>query len=347
MKKFSQLKAFVLIPLIAGWLLSCSKSSVSPKNQVQPSPVVVSTFAGSAVKGDKDGTGTEAAFYNPTSIAVDAQGNFYVTDVDNYLIRKITPAGVVSTFAGSGHVGFANGTGTAASFGLPLGIAIDGNGNLYVADATNKLIRKITPAGVVSTFAGSGKDGEVNGTGTAASFKTPGSIAIDAAGNLYVTDYYSIRKITPAGVVSTFADDGTPSGFSAGGIAIDAAGNLYVTDSAHNQIRKITSAGVISVFAGNGTKGSDDGKSASASFNEPLGITFDSKGNLFVGGSDYRVRMISTDGMVTTIAGNGVAGDSDGPGMQANFLGLDGMAVSGNALYVADTGNNSIRKITF
>jgi hypothetical protein len=168
---------------------------------------ITTTLAGSGSAGSDDGTGTAATFDLPESIAIDAAGNLYVADNGNNLIRKITPAGVVTTFAGSGTAGSANGTGTAASFNSPFGIAVDAAGNVYVADSGNNLIRKITPAGAVSTLAGSGSKGTLNATGASASFNTPSGIAVDTQGNVYVADENNnlIRQITPAGVVTTLA----------------------------------------------------------------------------------------------------------------------------------------------
>jgi streptogramin lyase len=168
---------------------------------------VISTLAGTGATGADNGAGTAATFNLPESVAVDASGNVYVADNGNNLIRKITPAGVVSTLAGSGTVGSANGTGTAASFNSPFGIAVDGTGNVYVADAGNNQIRKISAAGVVTTFAGSGAKGANNATGAAASFNTPSGVAVDALGNVYVADENNnlVRKITAAGVVTTIA----------------------------------------------------------------------------------------------------------------------------------------------
>ena len=168
---------------------------------------VVSTLAGSGAKGADNGLDTTATFNLPEAVAVDAAGNVYVADNGNDLIRKVTPAGQVSTFAGSGQPGKSDGTGTSASFNSPFGIAIDAAGNVYVADSGNNLIRKITPDGAVTTIAGSGSKGANDATGKAASFNTPSGIAIDKLGNIYVADENNnlIRKITQAGVVTTIS----------------------------------------------------------------------------------------------------------------------------------------------
>ena len=152
-----------------------------------------------------------ASFREPSGVAFDGDGNLYVADTANHTIRKVTPAGVVTTFAGSGSSGSDDGTGTAASFNYPRGVAVDGDGNLYVADTNNNTIRKVTPAGEVTTFAGSGSYGSDDGTGTAASFANPRGVAVDGDGNLYVADTNNntIRKVTPAGVVTTFAGSGS------------------------------------------------------------------------------------------------------------------------------------------
>ena len=163
---------------------------------------VVTTIAGAGDPGYVNGSGPTAKFYMPRGIAVDAAGNIYVADTYNNRIRKVTPSGNVSTLAGSGDPGFANGTGTAAQFFYPSGIAVDGSGNVFVADMFNNQIRKITPAGVVTTYAGSIYDGDDDGDGTTARFDEPTGLSIDANGVLYVADNFNnkIRKITPVGV---------------------------------------------------------------------------------------------------------------------------------------------------
>ena len=240
---------------------------------------VVSTFVGTGSSGNSNGTGTSASFNGTVGLSVDASGNIYVADRENHLIRKITPAGVVSTFAGSGSAGSANGTGTSASFRKPHDIAIDQSGNVYVADHDNHLIRKITSAGVVSTFAGSGSAGSANGTGTSASFNNPRDIDFDASGNIYVCDKtnHLIRKITSAGVVSTYAGSGSTgstngTGTSASfntpaGLVFDADDNLYISDYHNFLIRKILPQTQLGNDIDGETAGDEFGGSVSVSKN--------------------------------------------------------------------------------
>ncbi len=261
---------------------------------------VVSTFAGQAgIQGSTDAiVGTNATFNNPFGLALDSSNNLYVADTANYIIRKITPSGVVSTLAGSaGNPGNANGTGNSAQFNFPIGVAVDTNGNVYVAEGSNEDIRKITPAGVVTTFAGlAGNYGTADGTGSAARFNWPSSLAMDTNGNLFVADNENstIRKITPAAVVSTIAGfpgsggaaDGTGNiarFYNPNGLVVDAAGNIYVADTGNNAIRKVTQAGVVTTLAGqSGNPGSADGIGGVARFNNPTGIAIDRLGNLYI-----------------------------------------------------------------
>lgn len=209
---------------------------------------VVSTLAGST-GGFADGTGADAQFKYPIGITVDASGNVYVVDSGNHKIRKISPEGVVSTLAGS-IAGFADGTGASAQFSSPAGIAIDLQGNAYVADFNNHRIRKVSPEGIVSTLAGS-TQGYANGIGDNAMFNNPIGVAVDAQGYVYIGDYsnHMIRKISPEGIVSTLA--GSISGFADGtgasaefsfpyGMAADVLGNVYVADKDNHKVRKIT-----------------------------------------------------------------------------------------------------------
>ena len=342
---------------------------------------IVTTLAGTrGVFGSVDGIGAAARFDAPSGVATDTAGNVYVADTNNHTIRKITPAGVVTTFAGTaGDSGSADGTGAAARFNFPTSIAIDTTGNVYVGDA-GSTIRKITPTGVVTTLAGTaGVYGGADGIGAAARFRLPYGIATDAAGNVFVGDTgnSTVRKITPAGVVTTLAGAAGISGsadgigaaarfFNSYGVAIDAAGNVYVGDSGNSTIRKITPTGLVTTLAGAaGDVGSADGVAAAARFYYPYGIAIDAAGNLYVANfyldntktytnysaDNFRnstIRKITPKGIVTTLAGEiAAAGSTDGIGAAALFNHPSGIATdnAGN-VYVADTDNHTIRKVT-
>ena len=328
---------------------------------------VVTTLAGTVGSlGSTDATGTAALFSAPTGVAVDAAGNIYVSDTGNETIRKITPAGVVTTLAGSaGAAGSVDSAGTAAQFSSPTSIAVDGAGNIYVADEGNDTIRKVATSGVVTTLAGSaGARGHLDATGTAAQFDGPNGVAADSSGNVYVADTNNetIRKISPSGAVTTFVGITGSIGYSDGagtgarfnrplGMSFDAQGNLYVADSANNTIRKITPAGVVSTLAGSafvGSTGSIDGPAITARFNEPNGVAVDSGGNIYVGDTfNATVRKITPDGTVNTLAGSpGAQGSTDGQGDAALFFLPYGVITdaAGDVL-VADAFNSTIRKV--
>ena len=278
---------------------------------------VVTTIAGtSGQAGAEDGPGTTATFDEPLGLAVDTAGNVYVADSNNDTVRKISASGVVSTLAGSpGIAGRADGTGSAARFSGPTGVAVDAGGNVYVADNQSELIRRITPEGVVTTIAGGGYVSiEQDGTGTAARFETPYGIAVDPAGNVYVSDMQActIRKIDPTGLVTTLAGtagnvgsaDGTgpAASFSyPAGIAADAAGNVYVADEGNSTIRKVTPAGVVTTIGGlAGKEGSADGTGSAASFYIPYDVAVDGAGNLYV--ADSFTGIVRKGTFVATVA---------------------------------------------
>ena len=269
----------------------------SGSNILQISPAgFVSVFAGClSCTGNTDGFGTWARFNSPTGIAIDSNNNLYVADTGNHIIRKITPTGNVTTIAGSGVAGNTDGTGTSAKFSAPRGIAIDNNDNLYVTDYNNHRIRKITPTGIVTTFAGS-TNGQIDGQGTAAKFSYPSGITIDGNGNLYVTDINTIKVISPTGYVSTLSGNyaydyidgvGTSARFNMPlAIFADNNGDLLISDSNNNRIRKLTiNGGVVTTFAGNGTAGDVNGTALNSSFFTPYGITKNSTGDIFI--ADY------------------------------------------------------------
>ena len=324
-------------------------------------PLSFAHFAGPlGGPGLVDGTGTSASFNHPGGVAADGSGNLYVADTANNAIRKITPGGVVTTLAGTGAYGSEDGTGPSASFGVPYGIAVDGAGNVYVADTYNNRIRKVTFAGAVTTLAGSGAAGSADGPGTAASFSSPTGVAVDGSGNVYVADNSSnrIRRVAPGGTVTTIAGSGAPTssdGTGTGasfaypaGIAVDSSGNIYVSDSGSSKIRKITPAGVVTTLAGGAGYGSIDGPGSTATFSSPYGMAVDGSGNVYVADqSTHKVRRITPGGLVSTLAGSGKLASTDGTGASAAFNTPMGVAAdfSGN-VYVADAFNNKVRKIT-
>ncbi len=257
----------------SGNLLVCDRDN---HRIVKITPAGSTSVLAGGTMGFTNGTGAAAQFNQPYSITMDGAGNFYVGDRINHAIRKITAAGVVTTVAGNGGAGFTNGTGSAASFAEPLGVAADAAGNIFVADYLNNAIRKITPAGVVTTV-----------TTVSQVF----GITIDATGNLYFTEYgfHKVSKYSSTGVYSVLAGDGTGgntdgTGSAArfnfpAGITMDAAGNLYVTETINHRIRKITPAGVTTTLAGS-TAGYADGTGTTARFDAPIAITGDFTNNL-------------------------------------------------------------------
>ncbi|MFH0938004.1 MAG: M6 family metalloprotease domain-containing protein [Planctomycetota bacterium] len=269
----------------------------------------VTTLAGAVGQtGNTNGTGSAARFNQPDGVAVDSAGNVYVADNLNYTIRKITPGGAVSTFAGTtGVSGNDDGSLGIGKFSEPWGVAVGTDNYVYVGDWGNHTVRKVTPSGVITTLAGSaGQRGSANGTGSAARFQRPVGVAVDAADNVYVADSgnYTIRKITSVGVVTTLAGSpgeigcangmGSVARFNAAeGVAVDAAGNnVYVVDTQNFTLRQITPSGVVTTLAGlvNAdrleTGDSRDGIGSAARFSQPYGVAVDSNGRVYVGDFD-------------------------------------------------------------
>lgn len=319
----------------------------------------VTTLAGTGTKGYADGAGSTAKFSTPSGVTADASGNIYVTDFENFIVRKVTASGEVSSVAGQTSAGYLNGVGDLAKFYGPNGVAADANGNLFVCDEGNHCIRMITPEGKVTTYVGGGIPGMVDGETMQARFNSPSGIAIDKGGNLYVADQgnNSIRKITPQRLVITIAGngeasyaDGTGSAarfYRPTGVATDANGNIYVADLFNHRIRKITETGVVTTVAGTGAMGFANGAGNAAKFRYPAGLALDAKGNIYVADSEnHCIRKIDTNQQVTTLTGSS-EGFADGALSNALFsfpreIEID---ASGN-MYVADAGNNRIRKIS-
>jgi len=326
---------------------------------------VVTTVAGQVgTPGTTNSTGSAATFTMPSRLCVDTVNNLYVSDGVNCVIRKITPAGVVTTLAGQvGVAGSMDGTGSEASFNSPAGVCVDTNFNLYVADNGNNTIRMITPGGVVTTLAGTaGNVGNMDGAGAAASFIRPTGVCVDTNLNVYVGDSgnFEIRKIAPGGVVTTLAGGPSKAVFAnPTGVCVDFGGNVYVAneDLGNSTISKVTPAGVVSTYAGQaGTLGYVDGKQSAARFNDPSDVCVDTSGNVYVADSGNNiVRMITPTGIVTTLAGGsgnfpvgfaGLVGSMDGTGGTAGFNPIGVCVNNADNLFVADTGNDTIRSVS-
>lgn len=356
-------------------MMGLALTSIRVSAQSVYTPYTFTTIAGGGGgAGSADGMGSAARFAEPSSVAVDSAGNVYVADSDNHSIRKMTPEGKVTTLAGlAGSKGSADGTGNMARFCYPQGVAVDKAGNVYVTDSLNETIRKVTPEGAVTTLAGlAGSLGTVDGRGDKARFNDPTGIAVDREGNLYVADSAddTIRKVTPEGMVTTLAGMVNVSGSKDGkgstarfgsmfggpsGVAVDGAGNIYVADEANQTIRKITPVGLVTTLAGvAGSQGTNDGPAKVARFHDPEGVTVDKSGNLYVADfNNHTIRKVTPKGVVTTLAGlAGSLGCVDGKGSAARFGGIPSFGPSGVAvgtdgnIYVADIGNNVIRKVT-
>jgi uncharacterized protein (TIGR03437 family) len=335
------------------------------------SGTTIATIAGNGVlsySGD-GGAAIAAELSAPQAVAVDSAGNFYIADTANNVVRKVTTGGVISTIAGNGKAGY-GGDGSAATgaqLNSPQGLAVDAGGNLYIADTQNARVRKVTAGGTISTVAGNGTPGfgGDNGTATAAQLNIPVGLAVDASNNLYIADFTNnrIRKVTPGGTISTVAGNGVP-GYSGDngaplsarlstptGVAVDSSGNLYIADTGNNAVRMVSN-GVIATVAGNGLAGfsGDNGLAVSAMVASPASVAVDNSGNLYIADGSSRVRKVYSSGFIVTIAGTGAIGYS-GDGGSAPFGELNGpvslaLLPNGN-LYVADTGNNAVRYLTF
>ena len=340
---------------------------------------IISTIAGNGAPGYK-GEGimaTKAEINGQTGAAMDRLGNLFVTDFNNNRIRKISTTGVITTIAGTENSGYTGdgGPATVARLSGPSGIVVDAAGVVYFADRGNNCVRKIGPDGIISTIAGTGEaSGGYSGNGGPAihaKLQGPGSLAMDAAGNLYISDCDNncVRKVNTAGIITLYAGSGFGAGTGTGdysgdggaataarlnqpsGIALDQAGNLYIADCFNHCIRKVNTKGIISTIAGNRQPGftGDAGRARLAEINYPYGVAADAKGNIYI--SDHgnnRIRMVNKEGIISTIAGNGNA-DYSGDGGQAaasainepTFVYSDRF----NNLFIGDNANNRIRYI--
>jgi sugar lactone lactonase YvrE len=304
--------------------------------QVNPAGVIT-TVAGYVTSppifsGDH-GPATLASLIRPYGVAVDPSGNFYVSDQADRLVRRVDGTGTINTFAGSGVSNFAGdgSQATQAALDFPTDVKVDGSGNLYIADAMNHRVRKVSPAGIITTIAGNGTPGFSGdgGPATSAQLNTPTAVAVDASGNLYIVDSanFRVRRVAPGGMISTYlvgtvAGRGVPAG-----LAVDAAGNLYVSDSYLNHVVKVTPSGSVSTVAGTGTAGylGDGGPAIQAILNAPQQLTLDQAGDLYIVDSQNRVvRRVTPDGLITTFAGTGtIPSPTDYDGIPATQLFID------------------------
>ncbi len=345
---------------------------------------IITTVAGSGrfSRGGFSGDGglaTEALLYRPQDVAVDDAGNLYIADTRNHRIRKVDTAGIMTTVAGSGALGYCGdgGPATGACLWFPRSVAADGSGNLYIADTSNYRIRRVDAAGIVATVAGRGSSGEEgagdDGPATAAWLSHPQDVAADGAGNLYIAGGNRVRKVNAAGIITTAA--GSRTGVTATGdggraseaelneprgAAVDGAGNLYIADTNNQRIRRVDIAGIITTAAGvekrsafEGVPGGYDGdgfRAAEALLYGPQDVAADGAGNLYIADTrNHRIRRVDAAGIITTIAGTGNWGfrGDGGPAARARLRYPRGVALDGAGnLFIADSGNHRIRKIT-
>ncbi len=335
----------------------------------------IDTIAGTGTAGYNllhDGAAAASAqLNNPRDVAVDAAGNIYIADSNNNRIRKVTPAGVISTVAGTGIEGFSGdgGPATSAQINNPFAVATDAAGNLYIADTSNHRIRKVDTAGMITTVAGTtqGFSGD-GGPATSAQFNRPSDLTFDGAGNLYISDTNNlrIRKVTVSnkrdgtGNISTVAGGGSALGDNVpatsarigatGNVAFDGAGNLYIGDLWNHRIRKVDTAGVITIYAGTGIAGfsGDGGPAASAQLDSPTGLALDNADNLYVSdpGNERIRRVDAATGNISTVAGGGSALGDNVPALSAQLNSAAGITLdcAGN-LYVADLNDHRVRKV--
>jgi sugar lactone lactonase YvrE len=333
----------------------------------------INTAAGTGVAGSAgdNGPAVAAQMRSPYEVVVDSAGALYVSEYGNHRIRKVTADGKIRTIAGTGTKGFSGdcGPAVAAQLNLPRGMTVDSMGAVYIADSENHRIRKVTADGKIHTVAGTGTAGFSGdgGPATAAQLNTPSGMAVDSTGTLYVAELNNrrVRKITPEGRISTIAGTGTEGSGGDGGPAVSAqlnlprgvevgrAGEIYIADAGSHRVRKITADGKISTVAGSGTDGfgGDGGPATAAQLNKPFGLVVDSIGTLYIAElGNNRVRRITPDGEISTIAGsgtNGFGGDG-GPATAAQLNKPIGLAVDhgDNTLYIADHANHRVRKLT-
>lgn len=350
-------------PKVSNYFVSSTNSVPQKGKCAQDLEALVASFAGNGTLSFANGTGSAAGLASPAALVANSSSDLFFTDGATSRIRKVTTSALVSTLAGNGSSSYAEGTGTTAYFNWPQALAIDGSGNLVIADSNNHKIRKLSPTNVSSLFAGStqGTAGTIGTVATSIQFNVPRGIAYDSTTNtILVADSQNNRiiRLNSVGTITAiygqltggFLDgNGTNARFNyPEGIFIDSNGVAYVADTQNHRIRKISTSGDVTTIAGTGTAGWLDGIGTSAQFRSPGALTRASDGTIYVSDTaNHRIRKIATDNTVTTIAGDGTAGYVDGSGVNTRFNSPVGIAIASDGqLYVSDTANHRIRKIT-
>ena len=312
----------------------------------------ITTFAGNGTVGfgGDGGSATSSLLNRPTGVAVDGSGNVYIADTRNHRVRKVDSSGTITTFAGTGTVGFGGDGGSATSSLLnrPTGVAVDGSGNVYIADQWNHRIRKVNSSGTISTILAT------------PAIHQPLGVAVDVSGNVYVAEFSRVLKIDAlTNRVSTlasagsygFALDGVPATSTQlsipKGVAVDGSGNVYIADNMSFRVLKVDTSGTIRAFAGTGTQGfaGDGGSATSSLLNYPTGVAVDGSGNVYIADRAF-IRKVDSSGIITTFAGGGSGLGDGGSATSAMLYGPRGVAVDGSGnVYIADLGNSRVRKV--
>ncbi|MGH9663776.1 MAG: hypothetical protein ACRD9L_05075 [Bryobacteraceae bacterium] len=350
---------------VAGLLFALSLNVAAQST----SPYTIEPAAGVRRQAGDAGPATSALLWSPHGVEADAAGNLYIADTNDARVRKVSAGGTIATIAGTGAASFGGDSGPAPAAGLsfPTSTALSASGDLYVADAANHRVRKISASGAITTIAGTGTAGYTGDWGPAAQAKLdfPLGLAMDRSGNLYIADTYNnvIREVTADGRIGTIAGHGNPGDGGDGGpaaqallsyprgVALDSAGNLYIADTLNHRIRKVTTDGTIATVAGRGTPSydGDGGGAALAGLNQPSAIGVDAAGNLYIADTgDNAVRVITPQGTIRTLAGSGCAGfaGDNGPAVRAQINAPQGVSVDANGnVFIADTENHRIRRV--